>query len=198
MSHISSGADLEKHHHTHTSHHHTHTSHHHTHTSHHHTQTQGPVYRNKLVRWYLPMFVGIYDIILYVILYHFTLHSLSLSLSFLRSRSLARSLSRSLSLCLSLALSLARALSLSLACKRDELTLRAACDCFGCVAHVVTTEHENWLLNYCPSSLDETDVSTGGAPPEGVRELFLTYVSPIHYNVIALPSDPRKASETGY
>ena len=63
---------------------------------------------------------------------------------------------------------------------------------------MVTTEHENWLLNYCPSSLDETDVSTGGGPPEGVRELFLTYVSPIHYNVIALPSDPRKASETGY
>lgn len=37
-----------------------------------------------------------------------------------------------------------------------RLTLRAACDCFGCVVHVVTTEHDNWLLHYVPSKLDGT------------------------------------------
>ena len=80
----------------------------------------------------------------------------------------------------------------------DELTLRAACDCFGCVTHVVTTEHENWLLTYCPSSLEGTEVGSGAVTHDGVRELFLTYVSPIHYNVIALLNDPRTASKTGY
>eukprot|EP01052_Picozoa_sp_SAG31_P018072 SAG31_NODE_1264_length_9071_cov_17.828132_3_plen_41_part_00 len=33
------------------------------------------------------------------------------------------------------------------------MTLRAAADCFGCIVHVVTSEHENWLLNYMPDSL---------------------------------------------
>eukprot|EP01049_Picozoa_sp_SAG25_P009855 SAG25_NODE_1015_length_4296_cov_1.949964_7_plen_117_part_00 len=34
-----------------------------------------------------------------------------------------------------------------------KLTLRAAADCFGVVVHVVTTEHENWLLNYVPEGM---------------------------------------------
>ena len=64
----------------------------------------------------------------------------------------------------------------------DELTLRAACDEYGVVVHVVTTEHENWLLHYSPDSLAMAD----GRPPPGTRECFLAYVSPIHYNVIAV------------
>ena len=56
----------------------------------------------------------------------------------------------------------------------DELTLRAASEAFGSVVHVVTSEKENWLLQY-GQPLDE--------PRQ--RHLFLAYVSPIHYNVVA-------------
>jgi len=80
----------------------------------------------------------------------------------------------------------------------DELTLRAACDCFGCVVHVVTTEHDNWLLHYVPSALDGQMREQDSTPPEGVRECFLAYVSPIHYNIIAPLEDARQASKSGY
>lgn len=81
----------------------------------------------------------------------------------------------------------------------DELTLRGACDCYGCLVHVVTTEHENWLLNYVPASLEgKMQGGDGGVPPEGTRECFLAYVSPIHYNVIVPLSDPRQGSTSGY
>ena len=76
----------------------------------------------------------------------------------------------------------------------DELTLRAACDEYGVVVHVVTTEHENWLLHYSPDSLAMAD----GRPPPGTRECFLAYVSPIHYNVIEPLDGAHAASPTGY
>jgi len=60
-------------------------------------------------------------------------------------------------------------------CWGDELTLRAASDAYSCVVHIVSSEHENWLLHY----------GADGAPA-GARECFLTYVSPIHYNVVAM------------
>jgi hypothetical protein len=66
----------------------------------------------------------------------------------------------------------------------DELTLRAAADAFGVVIHVVSTEHENWLLHYVSSSL-HGKIPEDGPPPAGTCELFLSYVSPIHYNIIA-------------
>lgn len=34
----------------------------------------------------------------------------------------------------------------------DELTLRAAVEAFGCVAHVVTSEEQNWYLVYTPEA----------------------------------------------
>ncbi|KAG2486732.1 hypothetical protein HYH03_014658 [Edaphochlamys debaryana] len=54
----------------------------------------------------------------------------------------------------------------------DELTLRATCDAFGIVMHVVTSDVDNWYLTYEPEvrKLD--------------REIFLTYIAPIHYNSI--------------
>ncbi|GLC51971.1 hypothetical protein PLESTB_000568600 [Pleodorina starrii] len=54
----------------------------------------------------------------------------------------------------------------------DELTLRAVCDSFGLTIHVVTSDQEHWYLTYQPESrkLD--------------REIFLTYIAPIHYNSI--------------
>jgi hypothetical protein len=54
----------------------------------------------------------------------------------------------------------------------DELTLRAACDSYGVVIRCVTSEAENWYISYEPleKRLD--------------RELFLAYISPIHYNAL--------------
>lgn len=72
----------------------------------------------------------------------------------------------------------------------DELTLRGACDCYGCVVHVVTTEHENWLLNYVPASLEGQMVGgESGTPPESTRECFLAYVSPVRTQAIPLQCD---------
>ena len=58
----------------------------------------------------------------------------------------------------------------------DELTLRAACDCFAVSIYVVTTNHENWLIHYYPSGSVEKDDTR--------RCVFLLYQAPIHYNVI--------------
>ena len=68
----------------------------------------------------------------------------------------------------------------------DELTLRAAAEAFGVVVHVVTTEKQNWLLHYGTNSAGGGAGAGGGdgAAAAG-RQLFLCYVSPIHYNVVA-------------
>jgi hypothetical protein len=54
----------------------------------------------------------------------------------------------------------------------DELTLRAACEVYGIVVNVVTSDAENWFLRYIP---EHTLVQ---------KEVFLTYISPVHYNGI--------------
>jgi len=77
----------------------------------------------------------------------------------------------------------------------DELTITAAAKVFNVAIHVVTTEEANWLLRYgaddgekerfneSQTIADEREV---GMVKGGVqRELFLLYISPIHYNVIA-------------
>ena len=64
----------------------------------------------------------------------------------------------------------------------DELTLRAAADLLRVRILVVTSEEENYLLHYDPSE--------GGA---GGRTLFITYVSPIHYNTLR----PKAADDCG-
>lgn len=55
----------------------------------------------------------------------------------------------------------------------DELTLRATADAFEIRIHVVTSTDQNWYLMYQPSI---------GCPPG--REVFLTYIAPIHYNTL--------------
>ena len=77
----------------------------------------------------------------------------------------------------------------------DELTLRACVEAFGCVAHVITSESMNWYLVYTPESPpDERALAQACAkrnlrPPKARKEIFISYVSPIHYNAIAaLPS----------
>lgn len=53
----------------------------------------------------------------------------------------------------------------------DELTLRAAADTFCCTVHVITSTPENWHLRYEPQG-------------QSVKALFLTYISPVHYNAV--------------
>ena len=64
----------------------------------------------------------------------------------------------------------------------DELTLRAAVEAFGCVAHVVTSEPANWYLVYTPEAPapEEVCALVGQAcrssklpqPPSG-KEVFI-------------------------
>lgn len=61
----------------------------------------------------------------------------------------------------------------------DELTLRAAADAFGCTVHVTTTDRENWHLLY--EGGGDAGARTSAAEP---RKLFLTYISPVHYNAV--------------
>ena len=80
----------------------------------------------------------------------------------------------------------------------DELTLRAAVEAFGCVAHVVTSEEHNWYLVYTPESPPPDDVTALVAklcktskqqPPPPKKEVFINYISPIHYNAVC-PAGP--------
>ena len=54
---------------------------------------------------------------------------------------------------------------------QDELTLQAVADAFSVVVHVVTSTEENWHLVYAPRALT-------------ARACFLSYVHPVHYNVV--------------
>ena len=70
----------------------------------------------------------------------------------------------------------------------DELTMRAAVEAFGCVAHVVTSEPANWYLVYNPEAdRNEGDLAKRcgalGVPTQQ-KEIFVSYISPIHYNAI--------------
>eukprot|EP00746_Dinoflagellata_sp_MGD_P058207 gnl/MRDRNA2_/MRDRNA2_249568_c0_seq1.p1 gnl/MRDRNA2_/MRDRNA2_249568_c0~~gnl/MRDRNA2_/MRDRNA2_249568_c0_seq1.p1 ORF type:complete len:280 (-),score=45.98 gnl/MRDRNA2_/MRDRNA2_249568_c0_seq1:62-775(-) len=56
----------------------------------------------------------------------------------------------------------------------DEMSLRAAAEAFAVTIHVLTSSEENWLLEYSPKA--DSD--------KGAREVFLTYVAPIHYNSV--------------
>ena len=73
----------------------------------------------------------------------------------------------------------------------DELTLRACVEAFGCIAHVITSESANWYLVYTPESTpDETALAQACArkrlaAPKAKKEVFVSYISPIHYNAIA-------------
>jgi transposase-like protein len=63
----------------------------------------------------------------------------------------------------------------------DELTLRAACDCYGCVVHIVTSDPgDQYYLKYVPtlSKLEE-----GGALIE-ILDVFVALAVPVHFNAI--------------
>lgn len=75
----------------------------------------------------------------------------------------------------------------------DELTIRAAADAFGCTVHVITSDADNWHLRYTPAgmarqpSLATADLADGSGAG---RRLFLTYISPVHYNCIRRTTAP--------
>jgi len=55
----------------------------------------------------------------------------------------------------------------------DQLTLIAACQSYGVIVHMISTEQENWHLMFEPHERKWP-----------FRRVFLAYISPIHYTVI--------------
>jgi len=71
----------------------------------------------------------------------------------------------------------------------DELTLRAVVEAYSCEVHVITSEPANWYLLYEPEGEEHLDPSVaicpqGLPPPSPRKQVFLSYISPIHYNSI--------------
>jgi hypothetical protein len=62
----------------------------------------------------------------------------------------------------------------------DELTLRAICNALGCTIHVLTSQSggsaTSWYLKYVPET------------PRSDKQVFLAYISPVHYNAFELGS----------
>ena len=69
----------------------------------------------------------------------------------------------------------------------DELTLRAAADAFHVTIHVITSTRDNWHLRYEPD---------GPEPPK--KTLFLTYISPVHYNAVSRAPPEAVATKAKY
>lgn len=65
----------------------------------------------------------------------------------------------------------------------DELTLRALADAYRVKVHVITTNKDNWYLEYEPDTSIPCHEMVMQAKGEQVRHVFLCYVSPVHYNV---------------
>mmetsp|Transcript_17504 Transcript_17504/g.38147 ORF Transcript_17504/g.38147 Transcript_17504/m.38147 type:complete len:288 (+) Transcript_17504:263-1126(+) len=55
----------------------------------------------------------------------------------------------------------------------DELTLHALTDAYGTVVHVIQSTEKNWYLVYHPKKRKTR------------RQVFVTYLSPVHYNALA-------------
>ena len=69
---------------------------------------------------------------------------------------------------------------------------------YGCEAHVVTSEPANWYLAYHPESHEPIDpavarVPRGAALPSPHKQIFLSYISPIHYNAVVVVTSQYKS-----
>mmetsp|Transcript_58242 Transcript_58242/g.154845 ORF Transcript_58242/g.154845 Transcript_58242/m.154845 type:complete len:148 (+) Transcript_58242:76-519(+) len=75
----------------------------------------------------------------------------------------------------------------------DELTLRAVVEAYCCEAHVVTSEPANWYLVYSPETTEVNAkvaaVPRGCALPQKGKQVFLSYISPVHYNAVVASAD---------
>jgi hypothetical protein len=80
----------------------------------------------------------------------------------------------------------------------DELTLKYTADAFDVDVHVVTSTELNWYLHYYPEAggsgaSGETAKGLYGSSGAGGRggkrkQVFLSYIAPVHYNAIRLPA----------
>ena len=99
----------------------------------------------------------------------------------------------------------------------DELTLKYTADAFDAVVHVVTSNERNWYLHYDPSGaspasdrsqrqrdrhFEEQSTMIEGADSAldfgragGRKQVFLSYIAPLHYNAIILPPDDSERRE---
>ena len=72
-------------------------------------------------------------------------------------------------------------------CWGDELTLRCAADVFNVKVHVLTSEQKNYYIHYDPALHSEKNCGFEQQPVEDTnRHVFLSYISPVHYNSIHL------------
>jgi hypothetical protein len=68
----------------------------------------------------------------------------------------------------------------------DEITIKASCDYFAFVAHVILSSPGNWFLRYIPNCCTtEKDISFMYKR----RQIFMSYLAPIHYNSITYEDD---------
>jgi len=79
----------------------------------------------------------------------------------------------------------------------DELTLRAVVEAYGCEAHVITSEPANWYLVYQPQTIEGHDPDIAACPkgkerPKPGKQVFLSYVSPVHYNSIVVAAKSKE------
>lgn len=69
----------------------------------------------------------------------------------------------------------------------DELTLKACCDAYQILINVITSDEQHWFNRYEPQA--KLKRYKGHK-----REMFLTYIAPVHYNTIRRISSQRGSS----
>jgi hypothetical protein len=80
----------------------------------------------------------------------------------------------------------------------DEISLRAASDCFQLFVHVILSTEGKWYLRYRPlnsRNYNGTTTTTTNNDHSNSRHVFLSYLSPIHYNSVIHVNEKRGERE---